>query len=155
MKKITNQYRRKNWWELKRKNPIRHKAYRMKMSLTTWKVKDAVKLEEIYNLLCLPQSCPFCLKTMDFEEINWDHIIPRSLGGYDLMANLQFCCMRCNQLKGALTAKDFIEFLSICKREPKLMIIFEKRIKSSLAYFSNPGKRIKYKEDVGALHNSI
>ena len=146
----SNQWRRRSWWNLKRKSPIRHKAYRMKMSLTTWKVRDALTLAKIYDRLCRPQICPFCRRTMDFEEISWDHIIPRCNHGKDEMANLQFCCIKCNRLKGGLTHNEFARLLEVFGLYPDVIPIYEKRIRSSLAYFSNPGTRIKYPKDVAS-----
>lgn len=146
-KEQANQWRRRSWWNLKRANPIKHKAVRMRQSLYTWKVKNAPNANEIYRKLLKTNLCPFCFKSMSYEEINWDHIIPKYDGGPNTMENLQFCCVKCNQMKGPLNATEFKELIAMSKREPRLMELYERRIKPSLAYFNSPGRKIKYSED--------
>ena len=140
-KVITNQWKRTAWRNLAIKYPIRHKAYRLKMSLTTFKIKNSWTLADIYDKICKPLMCPYCEKIMDFEEISVDHIIARSDGGSCDISNIVFCCLRCNQLKGGLTGIEYKELLLIAKQYPNLMRLYEKRIKPQLAFFSN--KKLK------------
>ena len=44
-----------------------------------------------------------------------DHIIPKSLGGTDEESNIQTVCWVCNQLKGSLTHKQFLEYRKALK----------------------------------------
>jgi|GEM_PF-1324340 len=46
--------------------------------------------------------CVVCQATSDLE---FDHIIPRSLGGASTVGNVQVLCVRCNERKGAQVAR--------------------------------------------------
>ena len=60
-------------------------------------------------------QCHYCKIVMspDHPERRptWDHKIPKSRGGTNKQANLVRACNRCNQLKGAMTAEEFVAFL--------------------------------------------
>lgn len=130
-----NKWKKKSYDNLRVKNPIKHKALRLRMSLTTFKVKNGLTTNQIYDKILRPQTCPYCIKSMDFLEITWDHKTARSDNGSNEMSNLQFCCLRCNQLKGGLNDLEFRCLLEVFKIYPDLIAIYEKRIKPSLAYF--------------------
>ncbi|MHA2271458.1 MAG: RNA-guided endonuclease IscB [Candidatus Hodarchaeales archaeon] len=51
------------------------------------------------------RTCAYCGKTNLPLEI--DHIIPKSRGGSDRVANLALSCRKCNQQKGNQTAAEF------------------------------------------------
>lgn len=60
-------------------------------------------------------KCAYC-KEETTKEFGWlhkrapsrDHIIPLSRGGPDSYENLTVSCRECNELKGSLTADEFI-----------------------------------------------
>ena len=58
-----------------------------------------------YLLLKYEYQCVYCGKRDGPFEI--DHLLPRSRGGSNRMANLVLCCHDCNQDKGAKTAAEF------------------------------------------------
>ena len=58
-----------------------------------------------YLLLKYEYQCIYCRKTDCPFEI--DHILPRSRGGSNRVANLVLCCHECNQAKGDKTATEF------------------------------------------------
>ena len=135
----------KSWENLRVRNPIRHKAYRIKMSLRTMKVKDAWTLDEVYDKICRPIVCPYCEVTVQFESLSLDHIIARSEGGADHISNIQFTCLRCNMLKGKLNDSEFRRLLVIMRQCPELITIYEKRISPSLKYWERCiSKKRKY-----------
>ena len=62
-----------------------------------------------------PVQCYYCRLVMspDHPERRptWDHKLPKSRGGSNKSTNLVRCCLRCNQLKGAMTAEEFVALL--------------------------------------------
>jgi len=58
-----------------------------------------------YLLLKYAYQCVYCGKTDCTLEI--DHLLPRSRGGSNRLANLVLCCHDCNQAKGDKTATEF------------------------------------------------
>ncbi len=58
-----------------------------------------------YLLLKYEYRCVYCGKTDCPLEI--DHVLPRSRGGSNRIANLVLCCHACNQAKGDRTAAEF------------------------------------------------
>jgi 5-methylcytosine-specific restriction endonuclease McrA len=44
----------------------------------------------------------------DWRAPSHDHVIPRSRGGRNTIANIMICCRRCNQEKGSLTREEFL-----------------------------------------------
>lgn len=44
-----------------------------------------------------------------------DHKTPLNRGGTDDKNNLQVCCLPCNSLKGALTEKEFLQYMKALK----------------------------------------
>jgi len=51
--------------------------------------------------------CELCGTPADEQALQVDHILPRTHGGQDELANLQALCWRCNTNKGARDATDF------------------------------------------------
>jgi hypothetical protein len=60
------------------------------------------KIHEKYN-----KHCAYCGKTIKYEEMQVDHIIPKKLGGNDNFENLNPSCRRCNHYKRALSIEKF------------------------------------------------
>lgn len=56
--------------------------------------------------------CYYCGKDVDpFEHWEPDHLIPRSQGGGDELANLVLSCRRCNRSKGGRTVDEYRDAL--------------------------------------------
>ena len=55
-------------------------------------------------------TCPYCTKEFPISESTKDHKIPRSRGGKTEPDNIILCCKTCNNKKGALTDKEFLEW---------------------------------------------
>lgn len=55
-------------------------------------------------------TCSWCKKKIRKQDVDIDHIIPQSLGGKDVLSNLQCMCKSCNRSKkndvGFHTVKD-------------------------------------------------
>ena len=55
-------------------------------------------------------NCPFCGVLLDYDQSRTpasaepDHIVPHCKGGQDVLENVQICCRKCNQSKGARRA---------------------------------------------------
>jgi len=69
------------------------------------------------------QRCIYCKCEFPLM-LTKDHKIPKSLGGTDDEKNMQVCCWTCNQLKGSLTHKEFLEY-----RKALLILLKLKKIR--------------------------
>lgn len=81
---------------------------------------------EPYLELCTP-NCPICSHKLnyglgknipaggksEYETPSTDHIIPRSRGGTNDIANLWIICMFCNRAKNNATVEDAIRYRNI------------------------------------------
>ncbi|MEH7374931.1 HNH endonuclease [Neobacillus drentensis] len=71
--------------------------------------KLEISQEEIEKLFLTFETCIYCgVHQNDVDEVfQVDHLIARSLGGTDVLANLICSCARCNRMKGAKTVAQF------------------------------------------------
>jgi 5-methylcytosine-specific restriction enzyme A len=51
--------------------------------------------------------CHYCLQWGKIYDLTVDHVIPRSHGGSDALANLVLACWPCNRAKGDLAPAEF------------------------------------------------
>lgn len=72
-----------------------------------------IKWQEISN------ECRYCQST---EALTIDHIIPKAVGGQDVLENFQVLCRHCNSIKHNMTEKELKEWLLgfISKYEKRL-----------------------------------
>lgn len=56
--------------------------------------------------------CVYCGKEIDIDHVTIDHIIPRSHGGSNRLANLTCSCMLCNGAKMDLPINTFLQQLN-------------------------------------------
>jgi 5-methylcytosine-specific restriction endonuclease McrA len=54
-------------------------------------------------------SCIYCDQEITVQNFSIDHSLPTSRDGAHRFVNIHVCCMRCNQVKGALTAGEFTQ----------------------------------------------
>jgi len=66
----------------------------------------------------LHARCPYCGQELKAANISVDHEVPTSRDGAWTAANIRFICVRCNQIKGALTAKEFSELTTLLHTWP-------------------------------------
>ena len=57
--------------------------------------------------------CEYCGEQVDFtgtgdRQATIDHVLPRSQGGTDVLANLKLACKACNQDKGAQALAEWL-----------------------------------------------
>lgn len=64
--------------------------------------------------------CIYCGHPVSLEEMEVDHIVPRSRGGENNYANKVCTCPRCNALKGDAPLKEFLGSMSRCRKEKYL-----------------------------------
>jgi 5-methylcytosine-specific restriction endonuclease McrA len=50
--------------------------------------------------------CQYCGAGVRREEITYDHVVPRALGGKTTWDNIVTCCVDCNQRKGGKTPEQ-------------------------------------------------
>jgi hypothetical protein len=48
-------------------------------------------------------SCQYCGRHLSRQDLNLDHVVPRSRGGRSTWDNVVCCCHRCNRIKGGRT----------------------------------------------------
>lgn len=51
-------------------------------------------------------TCQYCWKQLPTEELNFDHVIPRSQGGKTTWTNIVTCCLPDNMAKGNRTPAE-------------------------------------------------
>ena len=54
------------------------------------------------------QTCVYCGKSYDINELTIDHVQPRKRGGEDLDSNCVCACSTCNQRKGSTNWQDWM-----------------------------------------------
>lgn len=91
-------------------NPEKVKAYRDQYKVRNESRFRSLRLKtpEINSLL---QSKTFCVMCGGDENLEIDHVIPRSRGGTNKVDNLQWLCRPCNAAKGAMTPDEFFAHL--------------------------------------------
>ena len=52
--------------------------------------------------------CAYCGMPLSVRDMTMDHVVPKSRGGESRVSNLVASCSRCNRLKGARTAEEFL-----------------------------------------------
>ena len=50
--------------------------------------------------------CQYCGRGVRRDEITYDHVVPRALGGKTMWENIVTCCVGCNQAKGGRTPEQ-------------------------------------------------
>lgn len=76
-------------------------------------------------------TCAYCTLPIKPREYSPDHILPRSRGGADSLANLHLICKSCNLMKGALTDGEFRDLLAYLKDRPAVYRILKMRLKAA------------------------
>ena len=51
--------------------------------------------------------CAYCGCSLDYNEMDIDHVVPVTNGGLDELDNLLPACHDCNHSKGGLTVEEF------------------------------------------------
>lgn len=78
--------------------------WRRNKSLTRrWQKNHLIKK---YGCICWICDLPF----KSIKDITFDHYIPISKGGFDLLENYRLAHFHCNQLKADMTPEEFQEF---------------------------------------------
>lgn len=62
-----------------------------------------------------------CVECGTTQQLTVDHIIPRSRGGLDILANLQTLCERCNQRKGSRITWRWLQRLTMALHVDELV----------------------------------
>ena len=86
-----------------------------------YEVEFNISLEEVRELLygAYGRKCHYCDKKLVVDCMVCDHIMPLSLGGSSVLANLQMICRRCNTRKGPLTDRYFRKLLKWLDHQSK------------------------------------
>lgn len=48
-------------------------------------------------------QCQYCASSMNANDLTYDHVIPKSMGGKTAWENIVTCCLPCNKKKGGRT----------------------------------------------------
>lgn len=78
------------------------------MRLTQWEgsVKRGVKFSRINVFTRDGFRCQYCGKQKGMKELNYDHVMPRHLGGRTVWDNIVTSCYPCNSTKGNRTPEQ-------------------------------------------------
>lgn len=60
--------------------------------------------------------CPYCNAPLDVLSMVLDHDVALKKGGTNEFSNFKPCCRDCNELKGAMTAKDYVLFRAMLRQ---------------------------------------
>jgi 5-methylcytosine-specific restriction endonuclease McrA len=60
--------------------------------------------------------CAYCGCRLGVCDFSADHANPTSRSANYGLSNLAICCKRCNEIKGRLTAEEFLELLALIHR---------------------------------------
>jgi 5-methylcytosine-specific restriction endonuclease McrA len=61
------------------------------------------------------KECPYCLQPLTIENFSVDHARPISRGGGWEASNLCVCCRRCNEGKGQLTGREWMQLRDVLR----------------------------------------
>lgn len=62
------------------------------------------------------KPCYYCGRTLTLDTATFDHVIPRSDGGYDKKKNGVIACGYCNNKKGSMSVSEFLHGRSPYKK---------------------------------------
>lgn len=89
--------------------------------------KQSIKFSR-QNVLCRDGSqCQYCGGTFEAEDLNYDHVLPRSRGGKTNWENVVTSCYPCNGKKGNRTPEEAGMALLRLPRKPTWLPITPKR----------------------------
>ena len=111
LKKLHNTFAKKTFHRLMKKSSTLRST--LKRRSKEYEVEFNISLEEVRELLykSYGRNCNYCKSRLLVSNMVCDHIMPLSMGGSSVPANLQMICMRCNTRKGPLTNKNFKKIL--------------------------------------------
>ena len=70
------------------------------------------------------KHCAYCGKTLKYEDMQIDHLIPVYKGGKDTFDNYMPVCRACNYYKSTFTLEDFREQLGLIRGRLKREFIY-------------------------------
>lgn len=68
--------------------------------------KRGIRFSRLNIMLRDKHTCQYCHKRMARNQLNLDHVIPRSQGGLTTWENVVTSCHECNRKKGGRTPKE-------------------------------------------------
>jgi 5-methylcytosine-specific restriction endonuclease McrA len=81
--------------------------------------KRHVRFSRLNIFLRDKNTCQYCQKVFPRKELNIDHVIPRSRGGYSTWENVVCSCHACNRRKGGRTPEEAHMKLKKPPRKPR------------------------------------
>lgn len=80
--------------------PVPIKSEPVKLAVKSWKPPKPQKRKKLKAWDRQRGICPYCDETMlSVEAATWDHIVPKSKGGSDVLTNKILVCSPCNSIK--------------------------------------------------------
>jgi len=93
--KITqSKYRKTEQYKINHRKHVNKRRALMKNAF----VEDVDYYEIYIKYNC---KCVYCNKNLTFDEVEFDHFIPISKGGFHEKKNIKSSCLKCNRSKGA------------------------------------------------------
>jgi 5-methylcytosine-specific restriction endonuclease McrA len=84
-------------------------------------VKGGIKFSKINVCLRDDFRCQYCGVRLAMSKLNYDHVIPRSLGGKTVWENIVMACYPCNDKKGSLSVGAAGMHLLSVPTKPKVL----------------------------------
>ncbi len=91
---------------------IRSPSVEMNLPSVIWLVKPVnafkkgVKFSRINVMTRDNFTCQYCGKKLPMKDLNYDHVVPRRLGGRTVWENIATSCVACNDRKGGRTPEQ-------------------------------------------------
>ena len=94
------------------------------------------------------KHCAYCGKTLKYEDMQIDHLIPVYRGGKDTFDNYMPACRACNYYKKTFTLKEFREQLGLIRGRLKREFIYNLALAYGIVQETEKPVRFYFEEGV-------
>ena len=76
--------------------------------------------------------CAYCGRELRYDEIVYNLIYPKNLGGIKIPQNMLISCKKCSENKGIMTKFEYLKFLNADKKEKKTI---QNKVERSIKFY--------------------